>query len=61
MFDAIKFLEEAGVDKYEIDHRNKTVSGLSKEDLFKLMSFTDDGSMIPVAFARDGWLFKAEE
>lgn len=61
MFDAVKLLEKAGIDKFEINYRTRTVSGLSKEDLFKLMNFSDDGSLIPVAFARDGWLFKAEE
>ena len=61
MFDALKFLEEAGVNKFEVNYKDKIVSGLSKEDLFKLMNFSDDGSLVPVAFARDGWLFKAAE
>lgn len=53
MFNAVKLLEEAGVSKFEINYRTKVISGLSKEDLFKLMNFSDDGSMVPVAFARE--------
>ena len=60
MFDAVKLLEDAGIDKFEINYRTKVVSGLSKEDLLKLMVLSDDGSVIPVAFARDGWVFKAD-
>jgi hypothetical protein len=60
MFDAVKLLEDAGIDKFEINYRTKVVSGLSKEDLLKLMALSDDGSVIPVAFARDGWKFTTD-
>ncbi|MGB9903484.1 MAG: hypothetical protein ACPLQO_02285 [Desulfotomaculales bacterium] len=61
MFDAIKFLEETGISKFKVNYKDKIISGLSKEDLLKLMSISDDGSLVPVAFARDGWVFMTEE
>lgn len=61
VFNAVKLLEEAGVSKFEINYRTKVISGLSKEDLLKLMVLSDDGSLIPVAFARDGWLFTTDK
>lgn len=60
MFDVVELLERAGVDRYKINYRHMEVSGLSKEDLLKLMALSDDGSLVPVAFARDGWVFKAD-
>lgn len=61
MFDVVKLLEDAGVDRYKVNYRTKVISDLSKEDLLKLMVLSDDGSLIPVAFARDGWLFTTDK
>lgn len=61
MFDVVELLERAGVDRYKVNYRTKVISDLSKEDLLKLMVLSDDGSLIPVAFARDGWLFTTDK